>query len=272
MIKVVLVLMAIYLLIMVLMAVFQEKLIFHPRKLAAGHAFRFPSEMAFRQHQPAFDIQPVTFQESPDVLLHGLHFQLPDPQGVVLYFHGNAGSLQEWGEVAFLFLAKNYEVLMVDYRGYGKSRGKLSHQALLDDGDRFYQHLQTLYPETQIHLYGRSLGTGIAAHLASIHQPAQLVLESPYYSLRSVSAEIYPWLPVNWLHRYPLLTHEYLPNVNCPITLFHGELDQLIPCAHSKRLQSLLPEGVIQYHEIPGHGHNDISMSPRYHQLLAQTF
>lgn len=267
-----LVLFTLYLVLTVLIAVFQEKLIFHPVRLADDHVFHFQSEAAFRQYHPDLHIEELSFRESPDAVAHGLHFQLPDPQGVILYFHGNAGSLQDWGEVAFDFLAKGYEVVMVDYRGYGKSRGKLSQKTLLADAERFYDHVMSLYPESKIHLYGRSLGTGIAAYLASNHAPAQLVLESPYFSLKSLSAQKFPWLPVRFLHRYPLLTHQYLSHVKCPITLFHGTLDQLIPCSHSERLLNSLPEGKAVYHEIPRKGHNDIWGSPEYHQVIERIF
>jgi uncharacterized protein len=134
---------------------------------------------------------PGRFEEialpSDDAVISALYFNADHPKGVVLYFHGNAGSLRSWGAVAASFVGRGYDVLMPDYRGYGKSSGWIaSEQMLHDDAAVAYQYLLGRYPEDQIVVYGRSIGSGIATYLAKTHRPRMLILETPYFSLKEI--------------------------------------------------------------------------------------
>lgn len=238
----------------------QESLIFFPETLPRDYKFSFSIP---------FDeiILPVD-----GGTIHALHFKSGQPKGVVLYFHGNAGSLRTWGEIAGEFTTRGYDLLIPDYRGFGKSSGNISSETmLLEDGMAAYVYLRRHYPEERIVLYGRSIGTGIAAYVATTGKPRMLILESPYYSLMELAAYHYPFVSVSvirsWL-RYPLRTDLWLRKIACPIVLFHGTRDNIIPYDASERLIKL---GVADCRliRLEGGGHNDLSDFPLYQRTLS---
>src|SRR5690606_9244548 len=131
-----------------------------------------------------------------------------------------------------------FDVFMLDYRGYGKSTGKIrSERELHADVRAAYLSVAGEYAGRPIVLYGRSLGSGLATRLASELGTDLLVLVSPYTSLRELGRELFPWVPP-FLGRYPLSTREWLPRVNAPVLLLHGDRDELIPIAHAARLKA----------------------------------
>ena len=143
------------------------------------------------------------FLEAQDgAVINALHFKAEAPKGVILYFHGNAGDLSRWGNITSYFVEKRYDVLVMDYRTYGKSTGELSEKALYDDALMCYSHLLKTYDENDIIIYGRSLGTGMATYMASVKNPKQLILETPYYSLVDIAKRRFPILPVSLFMKY----------------------------------------------------------------------
>lgn len=114
--------------------------------------------------------------------LNALHFKVDNLKGVVLYFHGNAGDLSRWGIVVQKFEDLQYDVLVMDFRTYGKSIRKLSQSAFYNDAQVFYGYLLKSYNEEEIVVYGRSLRTTFATYVASKNHPKQVILEAPFYS------------------------------------------------------------------------------------------
>ena len=232
----------------------QETLIFHPQRLSANHSFSFPAPFEER------------FIQSGKVKLHSLRFPKTDSQGVILYFHGNAGSLESWGHVASDFRSTPYDIWVVDYRGYGKSEGSISGESgLHDDAEALHEAAQSLYPGKDIIIYGRSIGTGIAAKLAAKHPPKLLILETPYFNFPDLVSQIAPWAPTPLL-RYRLMTNEYIADASFPIHLIHGDRDGLIPMSSSEDLAGLGDH--IVFHKVEGAEHNNISAFRRYHQII----
>ncbi len=237
----------------------QESLIFFPEALPQGYRFSFPTP---------FEEVRLSAGEAE---LHALHFRTPAPRGVVLYFHGNAGSLRTWGEIAPGFTGRGYDLLIPDYRGFGKSTGRLDGEAvLLEDALRMYDHLRKEYPEGAIVLYGRSIGTGPAVRVASQRRPRMLILEAPYTSLVDLGSFHYPFLPrplIRAFLRYPLPTEQWIRSVACPVYLLHGTADDIIPFPMSERLNAAL---TVEHRLIafPGGGHNDLEDHPRYEREL----
>lgn len=234
----------------------QEKLIFHPERLPADHRFSFP----------------VPFEEvvldSDGVGIHTLLFTKENSQGVVLFFHGNAGALNSWGGVYADFEDLPYDLWIMDYRGFGKSEGKLSGEAQLHaDAQVLFDAAQARYAGKDMVLYGRSIGTGVASALAAKHPPKVLILETPYFNFPDLVAELAPWAPAPLL-RYKLMNNEYIRDQPFPIHLIHGDRDTLISNTHSERLTKLGPH--IRYHLIKGAGHNNISAFSRYHAVLKE--
>ena len=190
----------------------------------------------------------------------------PD-RGVVLYFHGNRKNISWYARHAPAMTKNGYAVWMIDYPGYGKSTGKLEEEVLYAYALQMYKLARKKYSADSITLYGRSMGTGIAAHLAS-HQPAKrLILETPYYSFASVGAHFFPIYPMERMINIKLSTYEYIPNVHMPISIFHGTKDWIIPYSNSKRLEPLLKKGD-EFITIKGAGHNNLSEYPLFQSKL----
>ena len=247
-----------YILICLLAFLLQDKLIFFPQKLSSDHVFRF--EIPFEE---------LYFKMPDDAVVHALLFKADEPRGLVIYFHGNAGSLDSWGYVASDFTAEGYDALVVDYRNYGKSTGKISEKALLDDGQFIYEKMKKNYSEENIMLYGRSLGTGIAAYVAMRNNPGKLILETPYYDFVSLVNAHYGWLPNRLLLRYRFPLNEWLQKTKCPVYLFHGTDDNIIPYEHSERLANEI-EKVEALFTIHNGTHNDLPSFPEYRVRLAE--
>ena len=241
---------ALYLGLLALLWWGQERLLFMPSTLPAAHRF----DVAADVHERFIDV--------PGARLSALHLQLPAPKGVVFYLHGNAGNLDSWFVNADFWRRANLDLFMIDYRGYGKSSGRISSQAqLLADARAAWDSVASHYAGKRVVLFGRSLGTGLAATMATELQPDLTVLVSPYVSLRALAAEHYRWVPTALL-RYPLATDEVLPRVQSPLLLIHGERDTLIPPSHSERLAALSPR--VRLLKVPGAGHNDLQQFPAY--------
>ena len=188
-------------------------------------------------------------------------------RGVVLYFHGNKANISRYAPFAPDFTDKGYEVWMIDYPGYGKSRGLRTEQRLYDYALQLYKLARSRYQPGQIVIYGKSLGTGIAAQLASVRDCKRLILESPYYSLHSLYRRWLPIYPIGVMMHYRIPTYEYLPSVTAPVTIFHGTADWTIPYGNAARLKPLLKQGD-EFVTLQGGGHKDLGRFPLYHSKL----
>jgi len=234
----------------------QERIILPASALAADYRFQFD--------QP-FEEVWIPVQGAS---LHALHFKQPHPRGVVFFLHGNAGNLVSWTTGVDFYRRVNYDLFIVDYRGYGKSTGHIENEAQLHaDARAAYDAMAPLYRDKPIVIYGRSLGTALAASLARDVQPRLLVLVSPFSSLAASAAQAYPWAP-GWVLKYPLRTDVIIGDVKSPILLIHGSEDKLIPLSHSERLKALA-RSPVELLVVPGAGHGDIHKFPVYLDGLA---
>ncbi|HMQ01266.1 MAG TPA: alpha/beta hydrolase, partial [Cyclobacteriaceae bacterium] len=138
---------------------------------------------------------------------------------------------------------------------------------LLDDAQYLYDWLKERYSENQIVVYGRSLGSGIAAHVASMNKPRMLVLDSPYYSFYYNARRHGFFLPLKWLLRYDLRTDLYLKSADFPVHIIHGTKDRLISFNQSKMLKALYPDK-ITLHAIEGARHNNLPQYAEFYELL----
>ena len=225
---------------------FQEKIIFLPSKLPQDYSYSFSEP--FKEFNLA---------AKDGAKLNGLHFKRENPKGVILYFHGNAGDLARWGEIATFFAQKEYDIVVMDYRTYGKSTGKLSEDALFKDAQLFYDYTLDKYKEEDIIVYGRSLGASIATYTASKNNPVKLVLETPFYNLLEIAKKRFPVLPVKWLLKYKFESNKYITNVSCPISIFHGTEDTVVPYESGKKLFNLALSKK-ELITVDGGGHNDL--------------
>lgn len=237
----------------------QDKLIFFPEKIPREYKFAFTTPF-----------QEV-FLPAPDAAeIHALHFRAKTAKGVILYFHGNAGSLRSWGYLAEDFLHYNYDVFMVDYRGFGKSTGLRTEAALHQDAQLAYNYLLKQYPEDHIIVFGRSIGTGLAVPLAAQNQPQSLILETPFYNFEDVAKTHYPFLPVTILLKYAFPSDEWIKKITCPVYILHGTADNVVPYASGQKLAKANGGNNIKFITIPNGTHNDLSNFSQYQQELRE--
>lgn len=245
-----------YVILSILFYFIQDYFFFHPEKLPKNFRYKYP-----------FPFEEVDFEMEDGGHVNGIHFKVPNSKGVVYYFKGNSRSVKGWGKFARDFLGKGYDFFVVDYRGFGKSRGRRTEAILYNDSQHVYKWLTQRYDEEKIIIYGRSMGSGIAARIASWNNPRMLILDSPYYSFFHQINRYGFLLPIRLILRYQIRTDRFLKKVQCPIFLIHGTRDRLIPFQFSKMLGDIAPKRTKLF-GIVGGGHNDLPNFPEYHQIL----
>lgn len=237
----------------------QERFFFNPKHLDSDYVFQFDDTF-----------EELNIPVSEGVSLNALLFKTEqERKGVIVYFHGNAGAIHDWGKRAPLYLDNGYDILFFDYRGYGKSTGRYSNaDGLLGDGQAVYDYVKQRYKESEMVVLGYSLGSGIAAYVASKNNPKQLILNAPYYSWKTLIAEeIAPPIP-RFLVKYDIPTYTYIEAVKCPITVFYGTRDFLIhPDTNAKKLQAIKPNNIVLYPITDG-GHNGLHITKQYYDAL----
>ena len=240
-----------YLLVVGFLFFAQESFLFQPQTLNQDYQYDFDT-----------NFEELFLEMKDGAVLNALHFKQDSAKGVILYFHGNAGNLRRWGEIVQYFTTLHYDVIVMDYRQYGKSKGAWSFEAFLSDADEFYKYTLTHYDEEDIIVYGRSLGTGIASWVASRNKPKSLILESPYTSVVEMGEFYYPLAPSKWLIRYNFNPLDYLRSTDIPVYIFHGTNDLIVPFKLGQRLyDELKPSLEIELITIKKGGHNDLIKS-----------
>ena len=234
----------------------QERFIFKPEKLHAGFEYKY--DVPFKE---------LFFDVEKGVSINGLHFTVDKPHGLILYFHGNTRSIKGWAKYSKDFTRYGYDVVLVDYRGFGKSTGKRSEHDMLNDMQFVYNALASQYTEQHMIVYGRSLGSGFAAKVASENKPRYLILDAPYYSFTNAIKRFLPILPVRFLLRFHLRTDQWMKQVRCHTYILHGTKDWLLPIINSEKLQLLNPSKITLI-RIHGGGHNNLPTFNEYHNFI----
>lgn len=236
---------------------FEHHILFQPTTLAEDHVFQFdhPFEEFFLEKEGTSRINALYFKtEKPS-------------KGAILYFHGNRDNLQRWGQYHKDFTSRAFDVLFIDYQGYGKSRGEATEAALYQNAEMAYDWLKEKYDRQDIILYGRSMGTAPAAYLASKVPARFLILETPFNNIRSVLQYNLPfqYLPFEPENRLP--NDEYLKQLSYPVYIFQGTQDWVVPYQTASQLIPLLkPQD--RFYTIEGGSHGDLSSFESYHQWL----
>ena len=162
-----------------------------------------------------------------------------------------------------------YEVLIMDYRGYGKSRGKKNvYRKMLSDAEAMYAFALEFTEEKNITLFGRSLGSSFASHLAGKNNPKKLILETPFLSLGDIANKVAPIYPPDYLLRFNFKNHESLKDATCPIFIFHGTEDSIVPIESGRRLFESLDPTNSRFIVIEGGGHNNLANYDSYQEAL----
>jgi len=250
---------SIYLIVSILLYYLQDYFLFKPEKL--------PKE--FQYYYENQEVEEYNLTTRDGAVINGLHFKSKQPRGVVLYLKGNSKSIKGWGKFAVDFTRHNYDVIMVDYRGFGKSTGRRSQKAIKNDLQFVYNAIREKVDEKYIILYGRSMGSGFATKLASTNNPKMLILDAPYYSLRHVTGRYMPFMPLSIILKYPMPTYKWLKYVQCPIHIIHGTNDKLIPFSSSVKLSKIKADSTRLWSVIGG-GHKNLNTFESYHKMLSE--
>ena len=249
----------IYIILCLLLYLFQERIIFYPERLSKTYEFQF--ENPYTEH----------FVEITEgTALNLLQFKTPLPKkGVILYLHGNSKSLKYWGMFSSFFSDSGYDFITFDYRGFGKSDGKIfSQQQMYDDAEVIYEWVKQHYPDSGIILIGYSIGSGIAAYLAQKFQPEILILEAPYFNLSHIMRKNYPVFPL-FILKYKFPTSDFLAKCKMPVYIFHGDKDEQISIKNSFRLSRLL-KNKDRLIVLENQFHNNLMLHPEYQKNMKE--
>lgn len=237
---------------------FQDRIFFRPVPVPLDHRYDFG--IPYRERN-------IRFRDNANLSLVEFPVAGRKRRGIVLYLHGNRTNIGWYVEHVAGFHRNGYEVWMIDYPGYGKSTGPMESDMLFAYALQMYKLARTQVSADSIVIYGKSLGTGIAAWLASRQPSARLILETPYYSLSSLAASRAPIFPWERMLRIRLDTWDYLRTVSVPVTIFHGTDDGVIPYRNAVRLKSLLKAGD-GFVTVPGGGHRDLGRFPEFRRVV----
>lgn len=250
--KILLVLAFIYALVVALMWAFQERLLYLPN--AGREHIATPADRGLAW-------EAVTLTTEDDVALDAWWIPAPEPRASLLFFHGNAGNISHRLESIAQFHRLGLSVLIIDYRGYGRSGGRPSEAGTALDARAAWHWLRDeAESETdEIILFGRSLGAAVAAELAASLEeqqttPAAVILESPFRSVPDLAQQLYPFLPARWLARINYPVETYVARISVPLLVIHSRDDEIIPFTEGEAVYRAAQEPK-QLLEIYG-GHN----------------
>jgi hypothetical protein len=190
----------------------------------------------------------------------------PTPAPLLIYFGGNAEEVSWLASTAGKYAG--WSLLMFNYRGYGRSQGKPGEAKLFADALQIYDYAASRAKGGRVAVMGRSLGSGVAVHLAAERPVAGVILVSPYDSIESVAKGVYPFLPIRLMlkHRFDSLSHA--PQLKAPLLCLVASDDRVIPRPHSERLYAAWG-GTKQWSEIGPAAHDSIANEPDYWRAIA---
>jgi pimeloyl-ACP methyl ester carboxylesterase len=173
----------------------------------------------------------------------------------LLWFYGNSENIGSIWPVLRDFQPPGAALLVVDYPGYGESGGRATEEAIYEAADVAYAALAQRLEIDRVFIYGRSLGSAVAVHTAARHPAAGLILESPFTSARDMARLHYVLVP-RAIVRVRLDNVATIPQIRCPVLIFHGTADRLVPIGMGEGVAAAAP-GPVELVRIPGAGHNN---------------
>lgn len=243
--------------ILAFLYIFQEQLIFVPSKLDREYKFEFDTK---------FEEIDLNVEGA---VLNGLRFYAENPKGAVLFFHGNAGSLKGWGKFGEFYTKLGYDFYVFDYRGYGKSSGKIrSESELMSDSEAMMRRVLEDFDISGIRLVGYSLGSGLATRIVGKFGAKELILVAPYFKFDELASSKVFFVP-KFLVKYKIPAVSFIKEAkDAHISIIHGKFDELIDISNSYKLSKhLKPDD--KFYEIEA-GHNDILTDTEFERILEE--
>ena len=250
---------AVYVIVIIMVLIFQSRFIFFPeRRIMATPG------------QVGLEFEDVAFLTADGNILSGWFIPAEEQKGVILFCHGNAGNISHRLDSIILFHHLRLSTFIFDYRGYGKSQGKITEVGTYADAEAAWRYLVKIKERApnEIIIFGRSLGGAVASMLAKNHKSKGLILESTFTSIPDVAADIYPFLPIRNFTRFTYPTIENMKDVKCPVLIVHSRDDDIIPFTHGRRIFDAANEPK-EFLEIRGsHNEGFLITGPRYRDGL----
>ena len=235
--QIILIIFFIYFLVLVFLYFYQRNLLYHP------------NENNYSEDKISVDIENVRIKTSDNIELLGWYYEknLKDFK-TLIFFHGNAGSLENRIHKLNHFRDMNINFLIIAWRGFSGNNGNPSEQGLYEDGKSAIDWLiKKGVSEKNLILYGESLGTGVATHLAQNKNFAGVILETPFTSMIDAAKKFYPYIPVKLLLKDKFENYKKIKNINSPILIMHGEADQLVPFSMGEKIYEIANEPKYSY-------------------------
>ena len=235
--QIILIIFFIYFLVLVFLYFYQRNLLYHP------------NENNYSEDKISVDIENVRIKTSDNIELLGWYHEknLKDFK-TLIFFHGNAGSLENRIHKLNHFRDMNINFLIIAWRGFSGNKGNPSEQGLYEDGKSAIDWLiKKGVSEKNLILYGESLGTGVATHLAQNKNFAGVILETPFTSMIDAAKKFYPYIPVKLLLKDKFENYKKIKNINSPILIMHGEVDQLVPFSMGEKIYEIANEPKYSY-------------------------
>lgn len=241
----------------------EEKLIFHPSPAME----RTPRDVGL-------EFDDLYFKSRDGVTLNGWFIARREARSTLVWFHGNAGNISHRVDnIKLLHEKVKANIFIFDYRGYGRSAGRVSEAGTYLDGEAALEfvHKQLGIAPEQIILFGRSLGAAVATEMALRFDSQALILESPFASVRAMASVVLPFLPVGPLLRTRYDVQEKIRSIKTPLLVLHGDRDEVVPFEQGKLVFAAAPEPKM-FFTITGAGHNDTFLvgGERYYQQLEE--
>ena len=223
----ILALVSFYILLLIIVFFFQRNLLYHPsvNNYLKNQGSNQPNE-----------IEKVNITTSDKIDLIGWFYNKDlEKSKTILFFHGNAGSLENRTYKLNHFKDLNVNFLIIAWRGFSGNKGKPNEKGLYEDGESAIRWLKTKgIDEKNIILYGESLGTGIAVEIAQNENYGGVILESPFTSMTNMGVKYYPFFPVRFLLKDKIESYKKLNNISVPILIMHGKVDKIVPYGMGK--------------------------------------
>ena len=228
---------AIYSIVLIFLFFFQRNLMYHP------------DENNYSGDNLEVNIEKVSIETTDNINLLGwFHNKNLKSYKTIVYFHGNAGTLENRIHKLNHFKDMDVNFLIIAWRGFSGNKGKPSEEGLYTDGASAINWLKEKgLKEEDIIIYGESLGTGVATEIAQNKNFSGIILESPFTSMIDLGQKHYPIFPVKFLLKDKYESEKKIKNINIPVLVMHGEADQIVPFWMLKKIFNLASEPKYSY-------------------------